>query len=171
MTNNLPVPVGNEIAQATTTGLRADLMRADERRAELYAAGDWATLAWVVNEARKIKFELDAFVRECEENVAALMPNKKEAIDGLGVIEKRTTSSRKWESPELLRHLVRGTLDPDGTGEFKTENVLRLIGLLEEVLPLTASLGWRVTPLKENGIDPARFSEVTYGRSNIQITN
>ena len=62
MTTNLPIPAGNEIAQSTTTGLRADLMRADERRAELYEAGDYVTLAWVVNEARKFKFELDAFV-------------------------------------------------------------------------------------------------------------
>ena len=171
MTTNLPIPAGNEIAQSTTTGLRADLMRADERRAELYEAGDYVTLAWVVNEARKFKFELDAFVRECEENVAALLPNKKEIIDGLGVVEKRTTSSRKWESPELLRHLVRTTLDPENTGELKTENIMELLGLLEQVLPLTSSLGWRVTPLREHGINVDSYSEVTYGRSNIQITN
>jgi hypothetical protein len=168
---NLPVPVGHELAEQATTGLRADLMRADERRAELFRAGDWVTLAWVVNEARKIKFELDTFVRECEENVAALMPNKKEAVDGLGVLERRTTSSRKWESPELLRKLVRDTLDPDRTGEVKVEQVMKLISTLEQVLPLTPSLGWRVTPLKENGVNIDAYSEVTYGRSNITITN
>jgi len=171
MTNNLPIPAGQDVAQTTTTSLRQDLMKADERRAELFKQGDWETLAWVVNEARKIKFELDTFVRECEENVAALMPNKKEIVDGLGVLERRTTSSRKWQSPELLRHLVRNTLDPERTGEFKTENVLGLIDLLEKVLPLTSSLGWRTTPLKENGIPIEVFSEVTYGRSNITITN
>lgn len=171
MTNNLPVPAGHEIAQSTTGGLRADLLRADDRRAELYAAGDYVTLAWVVNEARKFKADLDAFVRECEENVAALMPNKKEVIDGLGVVEKRTTSSRKWESDVLLRTLVRRTLDPDQTGELKVENIKSLLSMLEQVLPLTASLGWRVTPLREYGINVDSYSEVTYGRSNIQITN
>lgn len=171
MTNNLPVPVGHQVAQSATSGLRADLMRADDRRSELYAAGDYVTLAFVVNEARKIKADLDVFVRECEENVAALMPTKKEAIDGLGVIEKRTASSRKWESQDLLRTLVRRTLDPDGTGELKVEHITTLLGLLEQVLPLTSSLGWRVTPLREHGINVDSYSEVTYGRSNIQITN
>lgn len=171
MTNNLPVPVGQQLATKATDGLRADLLRADDRRAELYAAGDYVTLAFVVNEARKIKADLDAFVRECEENVAALMPNKKEVIDGLGVVEKRTTSSRKWESDVLLRTLVRRTLDPDQTGELKVENIKSLLSLLEQVLPLTASLGWRVTPLREYGINVDSYSEVTYGRSNIQITN
>ena len=168
---NLPVPVGQQVATTATDGLRADLLRADDRRAELYAAGDYVTLAWVVNEARKIKADLDAFVRECEENVAALMPTKKEAIDGLGVIEKRTASSRKWESQDLLRTLVRRTLDPEGTGELKVEHITTLLGLLEQVLPLTSSLGWRVTPLREYGINVDSYSEVTYGRSNIQITN
>ena len=171
MTNNLPIPAGQDVAQTTTTSLRQDLMKADERRAELFKQGDWETLAWVVNEARKVKADLDAFVRECEENVAALMPNKKEAVDGLGVIERRTTSSRKWESPELMRKLVRDILDPDRTGEVKVEQVMKLISTLEQVLPLTPSLGWRVTPLKENGVNIDAYSEVTYGRSNITITN
>lgn len=146
-------------------------MRADDRRAELYAAGDYVTLAWVVNEARKIKADLDAFVRECEENVAALMPTKKEAIDGLGVIEKRTTSSRKWDSEGLLKDLVRRNLDPEGTGEITLDRVFTMIEALKKALPLTPSLGWRVTPLKEDGVDVEQYSEVTYGRSNIQITN
>lgn len=171
MTTNLPVPVGQQVATTATDGLRADLMRADDRRAELYAAGDYVTLAWVVNEARKVKADLDAFVRECEENVAALMPSKKETIDGLGVIEKRTASSRKWDSEGLLKDLVRRNLDPEGTGEITLERVFDLIEALKKALPLTASLGWRVTPLKEDGYDVDKYSEVTYGRSNIQITN
>lgn len=168
---NLPVPVKRELAQMTSEGLQNDLLRADDLRKELVEAGDWQSLAWIVNEIRKVKADLDALVRECEENVAAMMPNKKESIDGLGVIERRTTSSRKWESPELLRHLVRSTLDPERTGEVKVEQIMRLIATLEEVLPLTSSLGWRVTPLREHGIDPDFYSETTYGRSNIQIIN
>lgn len=171
MTSNLPVPVGHEVATNTTNGLRADLLRADDRRAELYAAGDWVTLSFVVNEARKFKAELDAFVRECEENVAALLPSKKEIVDGLGVIEKRTTSSRKWDSEGLLKDLVRRNLDPEGTGEITLDRVFTLIEALKKALPLTPSLGWRVTPLREDGVDVDQYSEVTYGRSNIQITN
>jgi hypothetical protein len=41
--------------------------------------------------------------------------------------------------------------------------------VLKEVLPMTASLGWRVTALREVGIDPEQYSETTYGRQTIQI--
>jgi hypothetical protein len=70
-----------------------------------------------------------------------------------------------------MRKLVRDILDPDRTGEVKVEQVMKLISTLEQVLPLTPSLGWRVTPLKENGVNIDAYSEVTYGRSNITITN
>lgn len=169
---NLPIKANSGLAaRDATQSIQQDIMKADDLRAALVKEGDWQSLAWIVNEIRKVKADLDALVRECEENVAAMMPNKKETIDGLGVIERRTTSSRKWESPELLRHLVRSTLDPERTGEVKVEQIMRLIATLEEVLPLTSSLGWRVTPLREHGIDPDFYSETTYGRSNIQIIN
>jgi len=169
---NLPIPAnGDLVARNATQSIQQDILKADDMRAALVREGDWESLVWIVSEIRKVKADLDALVRECEENVASMMPNKKEIIDGLGVVERRTTSSRKWESPELLRHLVRSTLDPERTGEVKVEQVMQLIGLLEEVLPLTPSLGWRVTPLKENGINPDFYSETTYGRSNIQIIN
>jgi hypothetical protein len=166
------VPVEDSVvALDTTASLRADLLRADDRRRELVAAGDWTTLTYGLVELRKIKADLDALVREVEENVASLLPDKKVVLEGLGVLERRTTSSRKWDSEGLMRDLVRATLDPDGTGEVHLDNVLNLIDLLKKVLPLTGSLGWRVTPLRENGIDPENYSETTYGRSTIQITN
>lgn len=164
------VPVGDSVvALDTTATLRSNLLRADERRAELYRAGDWLTLAYAVTELRKVKSDLDALVRETEENVAALLPEKKVAVDGFGVIEKHTTTSRKWESAELMRHLVRSTLDPEGTGEITLPRVFTLLETLAEVLPLTPSLGWRVTALKDRGVDVGEFSDVTYGRSNITI--
>jgi len=169
---NLPIPANSGLAaRDATQSIQQDILKADDLRAALVKEGDWQSLAWIVNEIRKVKADLDALVRECEENVAAMMPNKKETIDGLGVIERRTTSSRKWDSEGLLRHLVRSTLDPEGTGELHYENVLALIDKLKAALPLTGSLGWRVTPLKENGIDVDSWSETTYGRSNIQIIN
>jgi hypothetical protein len=49
-------------------------------------------------------------------------------------------------------------------------NVVMLIDTLKAVLPFTASLGWRVTALKELGIDVSEYSEATYGRQTVQIT-
>lgn len=166
------VPVGDSVvALDTTASLQADLLRADDRRRELVAAGDWQTLTYGLVEFRKIKNDLDALVREVEENIASLLPEKKVALDGLGVIERRTASSRKWDSEGLLKDLVRATLDPEGTGEVHVQNVMNLIELLKKVLPLTGSLGWRVTPLREHGVAVDDYSETTYGRSTVQITN
>jgi hypothetical protein len=168
------VPVEDSVvALDTTNSLRKDLLRADDRRAELVAAGDWQTLAWGLVEMKKIKADLDALVREVEENIAALLPDKKATVDGLGVLERRTSSSRKWDSEGLLRDLVRKYLDPEQTGELTVtwETVSGLIAMLQKALPLTGSLGWRVTPMREHGINPDDYSEVTYGRSTVQITN
>lgn len=91
-------------------------------------------------------------------------------IDDVGTVERRTSSTRKWQSDDLLRHITRSTLDPQGTGEVSINNVVTLIDTLKAVLPFTASLGWRVTALKELGIDVAEYSEATYGRQTVQIT-
>lgn len=166
------VPVGDSVvALDSTTSIQQDLLRADDRRRELVAAGDWTTLTYGLVELRKIKNDLDALVREVEENIASLLPEKKVVLENLGVIERRTASSRKWDSEGLLRDLVRSTLDPDSTGEIHVQNVLNLIDLLKKVLPLTGSLGWRVTPLREHGVAVDDYSETTYGRSTVQITN
>lgn len=166
------VPVDDSVVVLDQTKtLRTSLLNADNQRAQLFAAGDWNTLLYGLAELRKIKTDLDALVRETEENVAALLPEKKVIVDGFGVVERRTASTRKWESDNLMRHLVRTQLDPDGTGEITLPRVFALLETLTAVLPLTASLGWRVTALKEAGVDVDNFSETTYGRSTIQITN
>jgi len=69
-----------------------------------------------------------------------------------------------------MRDLCRASLDPEGTGEISLTNVATMLENLKKVLPLTASLGWRVTALKELGIDPDTYGEATYGRHTIQIT-
>lgn len=147
------------------------LLIADDMRAELVRQGDWLQLCYAVEGLKAIKRDLDILLRECEEDVANLLPEKKVAVPGFGVVEKRTASSRKWDSETLLMDICRQVLDPDGTGEISVSSVVDLIAVLKKMLPITASLGWRVTALKDAGIDPDRYSDVTYGRKSIQITN
>lgn len=142
---------------------------ADDLRAELAEAGNWEGLAHGLQAFRGMKAALDVVIRAIEDDCAAHLPDKKVVAEGLGVIERRSTTSRKWDSENLLQHIVRSTLDPEYTGEVAIENVFTLIQTLKAVLPFTASLGWRVTALKELDIPVDKFSETTYGRQTITI--
>jgi hypothetical protein len=159
----------NEFVERSEGGLRSALLHADTLRQELAERQDWNQLVYAIEGLRALKTDLDTLLRSCEDDAARLLPDKKVVVDGIGMIERRTTSSRKWDSEPLLKDLCRMILDPDGTGEISAASVAKLMKVLKEVLPMTASLGWRVTALREVGIDPEQYSETTYGRQTIQI--
>lgn len=164
------VPVSNSLELQSQDGLRNAIMQADTGRAGLASAGDYTQLLKGLLYLKDIKADLDTLIRACEDDITTLMPEKKMFIDDVGTVERRTSSTRKWQSDDLLRHITRSTLDPQGTGEVSINNVVTLIDTLKAVLPFTASLGWRVTALKEIGIDVSEYSEATYGRQTVQIT-
>ena len=164
------VPVSNSLELQSQDGLRNAIMQADTGRAGLALAGDYTQLLKGLLYLKDIKADLDTLIRACEDDITTLMPEKKMFIDDVGTVERRTSSTRKWQSDDLLRHITRSTLDPQGTGEVSINNVVTLIDTLKAVLPFTARLGWRVTALKELGIDVTEYSEATYGRQTVQIT-
>jgi len=159
----------NEFVERSEGGMRNALLHADTLRQELAERGDWAQLLYAIEGLRALKADLDTLLRSCEDDAARLLPQKKMVLDGFGVVESRTTSSRKWDSEPLLRDLCRQVLDPEQTGEIDAAAIPELLRVLKAVLPMTASLGWRVTALREQGIDPEQYSETTYGRKTIQI--
>lgn len=146
------------------------LMEMDKRRTELADAGEWQNLTYGLVQLREFKANVDVLIRAIEDDVAASMPGKKQVIEGLGLLEKRSATSRKWDSEGLLQYLVRDTLDPDHTGEVNYDRMWDLIEALKKVIPFTASLGWRVTALKELGMPVDTFCETTVGRQTIVIT-
>lgn len=164
------VPIEQTTALTPVTGLQQALMVTDEMRAELALRGDIEQLLQGLEYLKTIKRDLDTLIRATEDNVVDLMVGKKEVFDGIGVVEKKTAVARKWDSEGLLKHLVRSSLDPDGTGEITLDSVFSLIENLKSVLPLTGSLGWRVTELTKLGIDTDDFCDKTFGRTGLTIT-
>lgn len=164
------VPITSAIEVATGNGLREALMVCDTGRAELATTGDYQQLLAGWQYLKRIKADIDVLMRATEDDITRLMPEKKMVIDGIGLIERRTTSTRKWDSENLMKDLCRSSLDPDNTGEITMSGVANLLANLKAALPLTGSLGWRVTALKELGIDPDYYGEATYGRQTITIT-
>lgn len=145
------------------------LLDADYARQQLAEQGDYVALAHGLRAFRDMKAQLDVLIRAIEDDVASLMPDKKVVVDNFGTLERRSTTSRKWDSENLLQHIVRMTLDPEFTGEVKYENVFDLIQVLKAVLPFTASTAWRVTALRDNDVPIDQFCETTYGRQTITI--
>jgi hypothetical protein len=165
------IPAQPVIQTPTADSFRAALLIADDMRAKLVEEGDWVQLCYAVEGLKAIKRDLDTLLRECEADVADLLPDKKVTVPGFGVVEKRVASTRKWDSETLLMDICRRILDPEGTGEISVSSVVDLIAVLKKVMPITGSLGWRVTALKDAGIDPDNYSDISWGRKSIQITN
>lgn len=164
------VPLTSTIETHTSDGLRTALLAADAGRQELAQQGDYQQLLAGYQYLKTIKADIDTLLRATEDDIVSLLPEKKQFVDGIGTVEKRTAATRKWQSEDLMRDLCRASLDPEGTGEISLSNVATMLDNLKKVLPLTASLGWRVTALKELGIDPDTYGEATYNRTSIQIT-
>lgn len=159
----------NQFLERSDGSLRGAILQADGLRQELATKGEWIQLTFAIEGLRKIKADLDTLLRDCENDVARLMPEKKVYIDGLGEIERRTTITRKWESEELLHNICRLALIDQDTGEVPMDLLHRVTALLKASLPVTASLNWRVTGLKDLDIDPDDFSDKTFGRQTIQM--
>lgn len=143
------------------------LMDLDEMRAELAASKDWNSLAIGLGNLVELKQQLSVIVDAIQKDIYELMPDKKQFVDGVGMLEKRRSNTKKWESDRLLRDIVRNKLYNED-GEV-APGTMALIDTLEKVLPLTGSLGWRVTALKDEGFDPDEYCSVNWGRPTISI--
>lgn len=144
------------------------LVKMDDFRSGLVEQGDWEALAHGITQLQDFKKNLSMLIETIELNINELLPEKKVVLPGVGIIEKRTSSSKKWDSDALLNRIVRSCLD-NGTGEITPQDVMRLIDTLKLVLPFTPSLGWRSTEIQKIGLDPKDYSDVTYGRKTISI--
>ena len=145
------------------------LLQADARRAELADARDWQSLAHGLKVLREFKANFDILLRAVEDDVAAHMPEKKIPLEGVGLLERRGANQRRWDSEGLLQYMVRDVLDPDHTGEVNYDRMWDLIEALKAAIPFTASLGWRVTALKELGMPVDNFCETIPGRLTVTI--
>lgn len=167
--------VPDETAEASeqfVRWLRAGLLELDKRRADLAEEGDVEALAFGLVGLQRIAADLKTLTRSIENDLVRILPTPRVVIDGLGIVERHRTADRKgWKSAELLAHVLRVAVDPDETGELPPAGELleRIRSTLTKTVPFTASLSWRVTALRELGVDPDEWSETTYGRSTVQI--
>jgi hypothetical protein len=83
---------------------------------------------------------------------------------------RRGAVRKKWESQALLTSII-GRAIIDGNGELlgPVEMRDRIESEVSACVPITPSLGWRVTALRERGFDPDEWSESAPGRASVLI--
>jgi hypothetical protein len=142
-------------------------------RGVLAEEGRTDLLAFGLDRIRELRRQLGDLERAVEADIAELMDGKTETIDGLGTLERRRGTDRKaWQSDDLLKVIVRQAVDPEGTGEVAGTPIEVLGRVLEAItacVPVTPSLGWRVTALRSHGVDPDEWCETKPGRTAVQI--
>lgn len=162
----------NDLATATNAVVSMFndvLLQMDDLRQELAEAGDWEALIHGLKNLNEFKQSLTVLVQSIEKDIYDTMPEKKMVVEGLGVFEKRRSSTKKWDSEAVLDAVVRNVMSKNETGEIGWSDVVEMLETLKKVLPLTSSLSWRVNELKKI-LDPDFYCEVSWGRPTIQVT-
>jgi hypothetical protein len=153
-------------------GWREMITALESAAQELAWNADTPRLAFGLDRVRELRKALSDLERSIEQIIVDLMDSKTETVDGLGTLErKRGTDRKAWQSEELLIRLVRDAVDPEGTGELPdpVEVLTSVVQMVTECMPVTPSMGWRVTALRARGIDPDEWAETKPGRTSVQI--
>ena len=176
MTDNHPAVTGDRLeptrASPTPTGsllaLRQAIARLDEEAREVAALGDYETLARGYAELSALKRDLttliaaigDLFVDTVPKHVtgAGKEFHNPVHIEEVGTFEVvRRPATRRWESDELLHKLVRDNIVDRATGDVPDFEALavveRVVAAISAAAPFTPSMGWRVTALREQGVE------------------
>lgn len=145
------LPIREQAAEVLVV-LRQAIAAADEERAGLAAAGDLESLAIGLVGFRMLVRDLRTLADATESDLERIMGDSRTrtlTIDYVGVFKRlRSTTRREWQTADLARRLVLEALE---RGEI--HHPLDVVALLLR----HGSITWRVTPLRESGLDPAEW--------------
>ena len=117
-----------------------------------------------IRAARKALAEVEAYV---ESHTVPLLDYGKQEV-GPWLVEIRGGAKRnEWDHDRLAWDATRDLALIDGAIEDERAAV---VDLVRSRLMNCARLEWRMTPLKELGLNPNDYATVTYGRRTVQVT-
>jgi hypothetical protein len=142
-----------------------------EETTRLEVARDTPGLGALLLPVRRARATLAFLESEAEGALARVMPGPVVAVDGVGVLERRSGSRRTdWDDARVASLLAARAADERfdrTTGEILPP-ALFAQHVVDELLAC-ARPNWRVTALRARNIDPADFSEEKPGRPTVQI--
>lgn len=150
----------------------ADLLMPVERLSVELADADLERCAHELIQIRRLQRTLGRVQDEIEDRVAALMPDKRTVIDGIGLLERRRSATRTtWYHDQLFAVVAaRGSderqIDLD-TGEALESEAQAVVRAIRECAGLSY---WRKGALVARGIDPDQYVESMPGRMKVQVS-
>jgi hypothetical protein len=135
-----------------------DLVAIDEARRLSVEAGNVEDLLDLLLTLREVKSEFDLIVRDVEDDCARLMRRKHFNTPQLtaerwaGGLDRRN-----WQSKDLARKIIA-----DGDFDHPQD-------VADMLFELAAVSYWRVTKLRELGIDPDEFCDSAPGRATVSV--
>lgn len=163
---HIPAEIVNARAAANSALglLNQALLYIDDARQRCIEADDVDGLMLGLENIQKFNAQLKVILSSLESDIERLTPVGWHAVpDGDGFIEHAKSDPKiTWDSERLLAAVVRKGLDPEGTGEIPdlpTVVAWRVQDAVFRCAPLTATTGWRVTALREMGLDPDDYRE------------
>lgn len=119
---------------------------------------------------REIRQALAMWEGELTDWLADALGRNATDVDGVGRVEvKRGANRKEWDNDSLWRVVVSKARDErianEMTGEYESEGEAVARVLADCMRP-----SWRLTPLKDRGIDPDEFCSVSPGKTSVVIT-
>lgn len=160
--------------QSPLTAIRIALAGLEDQARAIAERGDYELLAIGYAELTTLKKDLNTVLGILSDLIVDTVPvqvsekgreyREPFTIEGVGTFEVvRRGATRKWDSEELLRKIVRDHIVDRETGEIPDEATLaaiqRVVDAIYAAAPFTASMGWRTTALKELGVDIDDYCE------------
>ena len=128
------------------------------------------TLLAALQDIRIRKAELQDEERELVHEIFELMPKKEMDFGGIGRVTRAKSNNRKWDHDSLIPVIVARALDDRKIDKETGEVFEREASAVARVMAACAGIGyWRLTALKEYGIDPDEYYETTSSRTSIRI--
>lgn len=131
---------------------------------------DIETLARLLLQSREMVRVMRDITGRIEQATVRAMPHRKMVIEGVGHLEKAAeTTRRAWDSPLLAGAVLKAAVTQwvQETGEVVGDDVANMV---LEAFMKAARPEWRVTALRDMGIDADNYCEVSYGEQKVRVT-
>ena len=107
---------------------------------------------------------------DCVESIYRLLPKREMDFGGIGRVTCTKSLNRRWDHDSLIPVIVARALDDRKIDKETGEVFEREASAVARVMAECAGIGyWRLTALKQYGIDPDEYAETTSTRPSVRI--